>query len=103
VSRVRTVDDIESHYAGLVQRLTVVLRDAEEGHDIAQEANARAWGRFDAADARVWIYTIGLRLILTLEVPEMLETPAGSVGGWIGAATNRLPAAHNDSPVGASA
>jgi RNA polymerase sigma-70 factor (ECF subfamily) len=57
-----TVDD---HYSGLVQRLTLVLHDAEEARDVAQEAYLRAfraWDRFDGADARAWLHTIGLRL-----------------------------------------
>lgn len=56
---------VGDHYAGLVRRLTAVLRDPAEAEDIAQEAYLRAfrsWNRFDGSDARGWLYTIGLRL-----------------------------------------
>ena len=44
---------VDRHYAGLVQRLTLVLHDAEEAQDVAQDAYARAfeaWDRFDGTD-----------------------------------------------------
>lgn len=53
------------HYAGLVRRLTAVVRDPEAGKDLAQEAYLRAfraWHRFDGTDPRGWLHTIGLRL-----------------------------------------
>jgi RNA polymerase sigma-70 factor (ECF subfamily) len=56
---------IDRHYPGLVQRLTLVLHDAEEAKDVAQDAYAKAftaWDSFDGADARAWLHTIGLRL-----------------------------------------
>jgi RNA polymerase sigma-70 factor (ECF subfamily) len=57
---------VAEHYPGLVRRLTVVLGgDVDGGHDLAQEAYARAlraWNRFDGTDARAWLHTIGLRL-----------------------------------------
>ena len=56
---------VERHYSGLVQRLTLVLHDAEEAKDVAQEAYLRAfqaWDSFDGSDARAWLHTIGLRL-----------------------------------------
>lgn len=56
---------VDRHYPGLVQRLTLVLHDAEEAKDVAQETYLRAfqaWDRFDGADARAWLHTIGLRL-----------------------------------------
>lgn len=56
---------VDRHYPGLVQRLTLVLHDAEEAKDVAQDAYLRAfqaWDRFDGADARAWLHTIGLRL-----------------------------------------
>jgi RNA polymerase sigma factor (sigma-70 family) len=56
---------VDRHYPGLVQRLTLVLHDAEEAKDVAQDAYARAfeaWDRFDGADARAWLHTIALRL-----------------------------------------
>jgi RNA polymerase sigma-70 factor (ECF subfamily) len=56
---------VDRHYPGLVQRLTLVLHDAEEAKDVAQEAYLKAfkaWPRFDGTDARAWLHTIGLRL-----------------------------------------
>lgn len=56
---------VDRHYPGLLQRLTLVLHDAEEAKDVAQEAYLRAfqaWDRFDGTDARAWLHTIGLRL-----------------------------------------
>lgn len=56
---------VDRHYTGLVQRLTLVLHDAEEAKDVAQDAYLRAfqaWDRFDGTDARAWLHTIGLRL-----------------------------------------
>jgi RNA polymerase sigma-70 factor (ECF subfamily) len=70
----RTVAAVESSpfepavaplYAGLVRRLVLVLGDADEAQDIAQDAYLqafRAWGRFDGSDVRAWLYTIALRL-----------------------------------------
>lgn len=58
---------IDAHYAALVRRLTVVLRDEEAARDVAQETCLRAyrsWGDFDGRDARGWLYTIGLRLAI---------------------------------------
>jgi RNA polymerase sigma-70 factor (ECF subfamily) len=59
------VEMVEPHYAGLVQRLTLVLHDADDARDVAQDAYLRAWrawNRFDGADTRGWLHTIGLRL-----------------------------------------
>ena len=56
---------VDRHYSGLVQRLTLVLHDAEEAKDVAQEAYLRAfraWSGFDGTDIRAWLHTIGLRL-----------------------------------------
>lgn len=56
---------VSPHYAGLVRRLTAVVRDPEAGQDLAQEAYLRAfraWDRFDGTDSRAWLHTIGLRL-----------------------------------------
>ena len=54
-------------YPALVRRLTLVVRDPDEGQDLAQAAYLRAfesWDRFDGRDVRAWLYTIGLRLAL---------------------------------------
>ncbi len=56
---------VTPHYAPLVRRLVLVLGNEAEAQDVAQEAYLRAfrsWARFDGADARAWLYTIGLRL-----------------------------------------
>ncbi len=56
---------VDRHYPGLVRRLTLVLHDAEEARDVAQDAYLRAyeaWERFDGRDERAWLHTIGLRL-----------------------------------------
>jgi RNA polymerase sigma-70 factor, ECF subfamily len=53
------------HYTPLVRRLVLVLGDEAEAQDIAQETYLqayRSWSRFDGADVRAWLYTIGLRL-----------------------------------------
>lgn len=52
-------------YPDLVRRLVLVLGDPEEAQDVAQDAALRAWrawDRFDGANARGWLHTIGLRL-----------------------------------------
>lgn len=59
------VEMVDPHYAGLVQRLTLVLHDAEDARDVAQESYLRAWrawDRFEGNDARGWLHTIGLRM-----------------------------------------
>lgn len=56
---------VDRHYPGLIQRLTLVLHDAEEAKDVAQETYMRAfraWDGFDGSDVRAWLHTIGLRL-----------------------------------------
>jgi RNA polymerase sigma-70 factor (ECF subfamily) len=56
---------VDRHYPGLVQRMALVLHDAEEAKDVAQEAYLKAfqaWDRFDGTDARAWLHTIALRL-----------------------------------------
>jgi RNA polymerase sigma-70 factor (ECF subfamily) len=61
--------DLEAELVGLYpalhRRLTLVLRDATEAEDVAQATFAKAIegrSRFDGADVRAWVYTIGLRL-----------------------------------------
>ncbi len=52
-------------YESLVRRLTLVVGDSDEAHDLAQAAYLRAWqgwSRFDGRDRRAWLYTIALRL-----------------------------------------
>jgi RNA polymerase sigma-70 factor, ECF subfamily len=56
---------VSPHYANLVRRLVVVLGNAHDAEDVAQDAYLaafRAWGRFDGTDVRAWLYTIGLRM-----------------------------------------
>lgn len=63
--RIAFDEAVAEHYPGLVRRLTAVVRDPDAAKDLAQDAYLRAyraWGRFDGADARAWLYTIGLRL-----------------------------------------
>jgi len=57
----------QTHYPALVRRLTVVVGDPHEAEDIAQTTFERALlaaDRFDGADVRAWLYTIGLRLAI---------------------------------------
>jgi len=57
--------EVAPHYAPLVRRLVLVLGDEAEAQDVAQETYLqafRSWDRFDGADVRAWLYTIGLRL-----------------------------------------
>jgi RNA polymerase sigma-70 factor, ECF subfamily len=52
-------------YSGLVRRLVLVIGNAQDAQDVAQDAylNAfRSWDRFDGSDVRAWLYTIALRL-----------------------------------------
>jgi RNA polymerase sigma-70 factor (ECF subfamily) len=56
---------VRPHYANLIRRLVLVLGDAHDAEDIAQDAYLKAyrsWDRFDGVDVRAWLYTIGLRL-----------------------------------------
>ncbi|MCY7420020.1 MAG: RNA polymerase sigma factor [Chloroflexi bacterium] len=56
------------HYDGLVRGLAFIVGDPDEGRDLAQAAYLRAfeaWARFDGADARAWLYTIGINLAIS--------------------------------------
>ena len=56
---------VRDHWVPLVRRLVLVLGDAADAEDVAQEAYLRAyraWDRFDGRDVRGWLYTIALRL-----------------------------------------
>ena len=56
---------VRPFYAGLVRRLVLVVGDENDAQDVAQDAYLKAfrsWTRFDGADVRAWLYTIGLRL-----------------------------------------
>ena len=58
---------ISPHYDHLVRRLMLILHDTEEARDVAQSAVMRAFERrhrFDGADVRAWLFTIGIRLAL---------------------------------------
>lgn len=73
-------DAIESHHAGLVQRLTLVLHDREEAMDVAQDTYLRAlgaWDRFDGRDERAWLHTIALRLAFNRR--RQLKRAAGAL------------------------
>jgi RNA polymerase sigma-70 factor (ECF subfamily) len=85
------VENVDPHYAGLVQRLTLVLRDAEEARDVAQETYVRAWrawGRFDGSDTRAWLHTIGIRLAFNRRrgrkrAEVAMHRSAVEVPGWV--------------------
>ena len=56
---------VRPHYANLLRRLVLVLGDASDAEDVAQDAYLKAfrsWDRFDGSDVRAWLYTIALRL-----------------------------------------
>jgi RNA polymerase sigma-70 factor, ECF subfamily len=57
----------EAHHAALVRRLAIVVGDPHEAQDLAQATFERAltaMDRFDGADIRGWLYTIGMRLAI---------------------------------------
>lgn len=81
---------VAPHYAGLVRRLTAVVRDPEAGQDLAQEAYLRAfraWHRFDGTDPRGWLHTIGLRLAFNERDRrrrwERLVPGSRSIDAWV--------------------
>lgn len=98
---IRTTEAFESavapHYAGLVRRLTAVVRDPDAGQDLAQDAYLRAfraWGRFDGTDARAWLHTIGLRLAFNerdrrRRWERLLSTPT-SAEPWVAPQDRRV-------------
>ena len=85
------VEMVDPHYAGLVQRLTLVLHDAEDARDVAQETYLRAWrawGRFEGSDARRWLHTIGLRLAFNRRRSQrrgiaLLQRHASTAPAWV--------------------
>lgn len=84
-------DAVAPHYPGLVRRLTVVVGDGEAGLDLAQETYLRAfraWDRFDGADVRAWLHTIGLRLAFNERSrrrrwSELLRARRREPVGWV--------------------
>lgn len=58
---------VTPHYPRLVRRLTMIVRDVEEGKDLAQATLLRAfesWSSVDRNDVGPWLMTIGTRLAL---------------------------------------
>lgn len=58
---------VATHYARLVRRLTVVVRDPEEAKDLAQATIERAFAsrtHVDRLNFEAWLQTIGFRLAL---------------------------------------
>ncbi len=64
----RSLDEVvRTERDWLVRRLALVVRDAEEAEDLAQEAFARlatAWPLAEPAGVRRWLATVGLRLAI---------------------------------------
>lgn len=59
---------VAPHYDGLVRRLSFIVGDPDDARDLAQAAYLKAleaWPRFDGADARGWLYTIGINLAIS--------------------------------------
>jgi RNA polymerase sigma-70 factor (ECF subfamily) len=55
---------VAPYYPALVRRLVLVLGNAHDAEDVAQDAYLaafRSWGRFEGGDVRAWLYTIALR------------------------------------------
>jgi RNA polymerase sigma-70 factor (ECF subfamily) len=81
-------ESVDQHYTGLVRRLALVLHDADEAQDIAQETYLRAWrswDRFDGTDARAWLHTIGLRLAFNRRRGRNRLT------AWLGGQSHAMP------------
>jgi RNA polymerase sigma factor (sigma-70 family) len=60
-------DSFRVHQAWLVQRLALVVGDAEEARDLTQQTFVRAaerWPLPDGYDVRRWLATVGVRLAL---------------------------------------
>jgi RNA polymerase sigma-70 factor (ECF subfamily) len=56
-----------AHRAWLVRRLALIVGDAEEAHDLAQEAFVRLtehWPLSDSSDPARWLSTVGVRLAI---------------------------------------
>ena len=56
-----------AHRDWLVRRLALIVGDAEEAHDLAQETFVRltaAWPLRDAGDLARWLSTVGVRLAI---------------------------------------
>lgn len=54
-------------YPNLLRRLTLIVGNPDDARDLAQTTYLRAfeaWDRFDGADPRAWLYTIGIRLAI---------------------------------------
>jgi RNA polymerase sigma-70 factor (ECF subfamily) len=67
----RAGHDLDSTYRAhrdwLVRRLTLIVGDAEEAHDLAQEAFVRAmehWPLPDITEPARWLTTVGVRLAI---------------------------------------
>jgi RNA polymerase sigma-70 factor, ECF subfamily len=67
----RSRHDLDSAYRAhrdwLVRRLALIVGDAEEAHDLAQEAFARAmehWPLPDMTEPARWLTTVGVRLAI---------------------------------------
>jgi RNA polymerase sigma-70 factor (ECF subfamily) len=84
-------DAVAPHYPALVRRLAVVVGDPDAGLDLAQETYLRAfraWDRFDGADVRAWLHTIGLRLAFNERSrrrrwSELLRARRREPVGWV--------------------
>jgi RNA polymerase sigma-70 factor (ECF subfamily) len=84
-------DAVAPHYPALVRRLAVVVGDPDAGLDLAQETYLRAfraWDRFDGADVRAWLHTVGLSLAFNESSrrrrwSELLRARRREPVGWV--------------------